>query len=100
MHRSSQVFQMEVSFNFNDSDKLLSRNRITFVSLDFIVNRLRTCTYRNPEPVVQEEEPPYICLFLTRIEDTVAAGAPALARHMDPYARDFSNDFDRGHLLD
>ena len=49
---------MEVNFNFDDSDKLLSRSRVTFSSLDFIVNRLRTCTYRNPEPVVQEEEPP------------------------------------------
>ena len=48
------------------------------------------------------EEPPAICILHAGLEDAVAIGAPALARHMvmDLYARSFFTDFGCEHIVD
>jgi hypothetical protein len=39
-------------------------------------------------------------MFLAELKDAMAAGAPALAHHMDLYAQDFFDDFGHRHVLD
>ena len=44
------AFHMEIIFNFDNYDKLHTCNKITYGSLDFVVDRLGTYTYRTLNP--------------------------------------------------
>lgn len=90
---------MGIIFNFDDGEKLQPGSEISFDSMDFIIDQLGNLHLKEPEPPAQEDEPLTICMFLSRLKDSMAIGAPVLARHMDLYTQDFFNDFGLGHVL-
>lgn len=51
-------------------------------------------------PVLEEEQPPSICLFLTGLEDAMEAKPLALAHDMNLYVQEAFAEFSREYLLD
>lgn len=49
---------------------------------------------------MQVEETHPLFMFLAKLEDVVADGAPALACHMDLHAQDLFIEYDREPILD
>lgn len=91
---------MGLVFNFDDIDKMQPGPEITFDSLDFVADQLGNLYLQEPNPPMQEEEPPSICMFLAGLEETMETGPLALANHMDLYAWETFAEFSREHILD
>jgi hypothetical protein len=73
---------------------------IIFDSLDFIANQLRNLHLQDLEPpVLEEEEPLAICMFLVRLEDVMEEGSLTLPNHMNLYAQEAFTEFSQEYLL-
>jgi hypothetical protein len=47
-----------------------------------------TLAKKEPEPPVEEEQPPPICAFFAGLEEAVDVGPHTLAQHLNHYERD------------
>ena len=95
------VFQMGIIFNFDDGMKKIHPDgRITFGDLDFIAHQFGNLQLQEPEPHVEEEQPPTVCAFFVGLEETIGAGLRALVQHLNHYGRDVFTKLGQEHDLE
>jgi hypothetical protein len=84
------MFQMGIIINIDDAMKRMQPGKkITFDNLDFIIDQFGDLHLQETElPVEEEEQPPPISVFFTRLEEAVNVGPCALAQHLNHYGRD------------
>jgi hypothetical protein len=79
---------MGIIINLNDAtERMQSGEKITFGSLDFIADQFGDLHLQEPKLPTEEEQPPPICAFFTRLEEAVDVGPYALTQHLNHYGR-------------